>query len=41
MRGKSFGMQLPGEILDSRHDPRRGPVHGIADDGKTTVADSF
>ena len=34
-------MQLASEILDSCHDPRRGPVHGITDDGKAAVADSF
>jgi hypothetical protein len=39
MRGKSFGMQLAREILDGGNDSRRGPIYGVTDDGKMTVAD--
>ena len=34
-------MQLAGEVLDGGNDSRRGPIHGIADDGKAAVADGF
>src|SRR5271167_4279453 len=38
---KSFGMQLPREILDGGNDSRRGSVDRIADDSEAAVADSI
>ena len=38
LRGKSFGMQLAREIFDGRDDSRRGPIYGVADDGKMAIA---
>src|SRR5580658_894310 len=38
MRGKSFGMQLPREILDGGDNSRRWAIYCVADDGKAAVA---
>src|SRR5690348_3190983 len=38
MRGKSFRVQLPGEILDRRNDARRRPIHSFTDQGKMAVS---
>jgi len=39
MRGKGFGVELTGEILNGGNDAGRGPVDRIADDGEAAVAD--
>src|SRR6267143_822383 len=38
---EGFRVKLLGEILDSRDDPRGGPIYGIADHRKAAIADGI